>query len=68
MVSSSRDGRGATGVPAFLACERIAPGEARGACQASNLFDNTAKGTKTNSNSTDMSSVISCKWLSSYPY
>ena len=53
------------GVPAFLACERIAPGEARGACQALNHFDNTAEGTKNSTNIyVDISSVISCKGLS----
>ena len=52
------------GVPAFLACERMkAPVEARGACQASNHLDNTAKGTKNNRNSVVMYSVINCKWL-----
>ena len=50
------------GVPAFLACERIAPGEARGACQASTHFHNTAEGTQNDSN-IDISSVISCKGL-----
>ena len=38
------------GVPEFLARERIAPGEVRGACQASTHFDNTAGGTKNSTN------------------
>ena len=50
-------------MPEFLACERIAPVEARGACQASTHFHNTAEGTK-NDSSIDISSVISCKGLS----
>ena len=54
---------GVEGVPAFLTCEKIVPVEARGACQASNHFDNTAKGTKNNRNSVVMYSVINCKWL-----
>ena len=53
------------GVPAFLACERIAPVEARGACHASTHSDNTAEGTQ-NDSSIDISSVISCKGLFSY--
>ena len=54
---------GMEGVPEFLACERIAPVEARGACQASTHFHNTAEGTKNNRNMIDISCVISCKGL-----
>ena len=42
------------GWPTFLACERIAPVEARGACQASTHFHNTDKGTENNSNLIDI--------------
>ena len=41
-------------MPEFLACERIAPVEARGACQASTHFHNTDKGTENNSNLIDI--------------